>query len=767
MQNKPTKPEKTISLSNLPSIIIAVVLIVGIGAVYGLLGYLFSGIKENVTPAMQNSIQKPSMEITNNYFGNEFIQVKSSQKNATIKNPVLISGKANVNEANVRVRILDNNKNILADDFITAGGWIDKLYSFTKEIDYRMPQTEKGLIEIFEESAKDGSDLYKVKIPVVFEEYENAFSDWKVYRNEEFGFEVKYPEYFGISEKNNIISLINFYDSSQKIEILKSSGPPPEIINMKEIKKESVIIDGFTVNKILMQGELENNQNEYYLKVFIPEKSIFYHTDFRKENLENLPIVFDQILSTFKFIEKDETADWQTYRNEEFGFEFKYPKWWKQFTDFATDFPEEFQKGDRWLAHAMVYNGKYNSLLYGDGPGPGNLNFKVPQAAIDSGNLGDDTTFPVIRKSPSEYELLCSEKQIITRDDGIKIETCDFRVYQGEIRDYSIKPFCIQDATKRSCIFLYTTTQLNEMTDYRWDQFKPYVGFDINKQLEREYKNVSDQILSTFKFIEEDETANENKPSIYPSKGRGNLLLLNGEKTGFPAYEFEKENIILFQEEIYDEEKSQNHYSLKAISTISPYEIKTLIDDRHTNCMDNGRFLGEKNDVYFFETEVGAPGSYYELFLFNPVNMDFVLIENLHHYKGYHLISLYSSVSKVSFNIEKRDRISYTGEILLPNDNDIEIIFNEKSFTKKEVDQEKADYIKDIFNYNFAPISTDEINNKESNDSVDACLKYFPEKIPYFINKRYNDKEIMEDFWANPDGYFDFEKNEFISSSNL
>ena len=243
--------------------------------------------------------------------------------------------------------------------------------------------------------------------------------------------------------------------------------------------------------------------------------------------------------------------------------------------------------------------------------------------------------------------------------------------------------------------------------------------------------------------------------------------MLNGEKTGFYAYEFEKENIILFQEEIYDEEKARNHYSLKTISTVSPYEIKTLIDDRHTNCMDNGRLLGEKNDVYFFETEIDAPGSYYELFLFNPVNMDFVLIENLHHYKGYHLISLYSSASKVSFNFEKRSGISSTGKILLPNDNDIEIIFNEKSFTKKEVDQGKADYIKDIFNYNFKPfelIDTDEINNKESNGSVDAYLKYFPEKIPYFTSGWYNYEGTMEDFWANPDRYFDFEKNEFISS---
>jgi hypothetical protein len=34
--------------------------------------------------------------------------------------------------------------------------------------------------------------------------------------------------------------------------------------------------------------------------------------------------IFKEILSTFKFI-KDETADWKTYTNEEYGFEMKYP----------------------------------------------------------------------------------------------------------------------------------------------------------------------------------------------------------------------------------------------------------------------------------------------------------------------------------------------------------------------------------------------------------------------------------------------------------
>ena len=54
----------------------------------------------------------------------------------------------------------------------------------------------------------------------------------------------------------------------------------------------------------LKYGKFDNNKEKYYLRVFITEKDIFYRTDFKKNDLESLPIIFDQILSTFKFIEK-------------------------------------------------------------------------------------------------------------------------------------------------------------------------------------------------------------------------------------------------------------------------------------------------------------------------------------------------------------------------------------------------------------------------------------------------------------------------------
>ncbi|MCK5123268.1 MAG: Gmad2 immunoglobulin-like domain-containing protein [Candidatus Pacebacteria bacterium] len=394
------KQNQTISLSNLPSIIIAVVFIVGVGAVYGLIGYLFSGIKENVTPI----IQKPSLEITDNYFGNEFIQVKSPQKNATIKNPVLISGKANVYEANVRIRISDDNKNILADDFITAGGWMDKLYSFEKEIGYETPQTENGLIEIFEESVKDGSEIYKVEVPVVFGDYEDAFSDWKVYRNEEYGVEFKYPKEWGdyneIKEEERLLrktrgKTYNFDNSDFKLSFERKGFEVEnrfyvftldllparfgEIIDVdnycSSIEKENnfvglnlsckvvelddqkgILRDDITCIGGSTGGEMGCNFHRILLvktksleyPLFIVNTSIEYYNYYEScdyfsekgscfdgaekkyeealEKHKNKIDTFDQILSSFKFIEEDETVDWQTYRNEEFGYEMKYSK---------------------------------------------------------------------------------------------------------------------------------------------------------------------------------------------------------------------------------------------------------------------------------------------------------------------------------------------------------------------------------------------------------------------------------------------------------
>jgi hypothetical protein len=210
------KQKSIISLSTIPNMILFVVLIVGLGAVIGLWAYeIFDTDKRlplsDNRPDENNIIQQKDA-IDNEYFGNKFIQVNSPQENSVIKNPILISGKANVFEGNVRVRIKDENENILADTFITASGAYDKLYPFEKEISYTAPTSQNGVMEVFEEDMKDGGDKNKVIIPVVFEDYvdiQDETADWKTYNNKNWT--IKFPltyERSGLAEEDVVDKFI-------------------------------------------------------------------------------------------------------------------------------------------------------------------------------------------------------------------------------------------------------------------------------------------------------------------------------------------------------------------------------------------------------------------------------------------------------------------------------------------------------------------------------------------------------------------------------
>ncbi|MCK5084822.1 MAG: Gmad2 immunoglobulin-like domain-containing protein [Candidatus Pacebacteria bacterium] len=162
--------KQIISLNTIPNTIFFVVLIVGIGAVFGMWAYEIFETDKKLPFIDKTCTDDTNISDKSAYYENEFIQVDFPHKNTIIKNPVSVSGKANVFEANVRVRIKDESENILTDDFIMASGWMDKLYPFEKKINYKTPQTKNGLIEVFEESAKNGSEMNKIIIPVIFED---------------------------------------------------------------------------------------------------------------------------------------------------------------------------------------------------------------------------------------------------------------------------------------------------------------------------------------------------------------------------------------------------------------------------------------------------------------------------------------------------------------------------------------------------------------------------------------------------------------------
>ncbi len=90
--------------------------------------------------------------------------------NQVIKSPVLVSGKSDTFEANVRIRIKDNNGKVLVDTHTTGGAW-GELKPFSKSVNYSSPSVGRGIVEVFEESAKDGSEIDKVTVPVIFGDF--------------------------------------------------------------------------------------------------------------------------------------------------------------------------------------------------------------------------------------------------------------------------------------------------------------------------------------------------------------------------------------------------------------------------------------------------------------------------------------------------------------------------------------------------------------------------------------------------------------------
>lgn len=99
---------------------------------------------------------------------NDYLVVNEPTPMQTISSPVRVAGSSNFFEASTRVRIRDSSGHILADTATLAAGWADKLYPFSISLSYSTPSTSQGVVEVFESSAKDGSDIHKISIPIQF-----------------------------------------------------------------------------------------------------------------------------------------------------------------------------------------------------------------------------------------------------------------------------------------------------------------------------------------------------------------------------------------------------------------------------------------------------------------------------------------------------------------------------------------------------------------------------------------------------------------------
>jgi spore germination protein GerM len=94
------------------------------------------------------------------------IVVESPKRGEKVSSGFEISGFANVFEANVNIRVTDQNGKRLVDTFTTAtcgsGCWGD----FSESVEFEVDERQPGLVEVLTLSAEDGSEQDVIIIPV-------------------------------------------------------------------------------------------------------------------------------------------------------------------------------------------------------------------------------------------------------------------------------------------------------------------------------------------------------------------------------------------------------------------------------------------------------------------------------------------------------------------------------------------------------------------------------------------------------------------------
>lgn len=177
-------------------------------------------------------------------------------------------------------------------------------------------------------------------------------ANWKTYINKKYKFTIKYPESWYVSEYMPGSPLILLFDRNPVPKDTILTHPWQEFtitvdnLYPSKIFTEIGTIKGEVVDKV-EYGRTNITKTDFKglsaIKSYLetptfsglegsPSTSIYFNYSsngwvIRYPNINyngEHDSLYDQILSTFKFLD-DETANWKSYKNEEFGFVIKYP----------------------------------------------------------------------------------------------------------------------------------------------------------------------------------------------------------------------------------------------------------------------------------------------------------------------------------------------------------------------------------------------------------------------------------------------------------
>ena len=97
------------------------------------------------------------------------ILVTSPRPGQSYSRQIKFEGDANVFEANVSLKIVDENGKMLGEGFVTATCGTGCRGTFSKTLTFEVNEPTEGFAEAYESSAKDGSVQNLVRVPVVLQ----------------------------------------------------------------------------------------------------------------------------------------------------------------------------------------------------------------------------------------------------------------------------------------------------------------------------------------------------------------------------------------------------------------------------------------------------------------------------------------------------------------------------------------------------------------------------------------------------------------------